>query len=267
MNLFSIDKNRPKDYHCNCEYCQKFKGVIFDPDGKLFNCRKREGYLLAGEQAHIAKTPYPIALFLIKKFTKRTEWILDPTIGIGTTAVEAKKQKRNIMGIELNPNWAFYTKQNCRRYIGKHYIVSGDVRKWKDYLHGMPKVSLIINNPPYSADNQETRQYEYDKRNLAFLGEDETYYNLIGKIYNEMGQELLLPGGHLGIGVKDMVRSQKPYLLHKYLAETIDKKIYKFVGTWILPHYPKTLFMNTYPKRFPNVKIPLYQTILCWQKK
>ena len=274
--MFTVKKELPKDYHCDCKYCRKFKGVILDLIGQRINCRRRIGYHWL-EKSHIAKTPFPIAAWAVSELTRPGDWVIDPTIGIGTTGVEAKKQGRNIEGIELNYDWARITAINCQQYTGQHLIHVGDVRDWAELLSGK-RYQLMVSNPPYSGDenqviktdedgyivDRESNLYDQDKRNIAFMKEGKEYYKLLGSIYNGIGKNFLNELGYLVIGVKDMTHNKAPYLLHKYIANEIDSEIYKFLGTWILPHYPKTLFMNTYPKRFPEVKIPLYQTILVW---
>lgn len=280
MELLSIKKEMPDDYHCNCFYCKKFNGVIFDANGNRINNRRRIGYHFLGEHAHIAKTPFGISMWAVSSLTKENDFVLDPTCGIGTTLVEAKKQNRQALGIELSHQWARYAAINCQEYPGRHLVVNGDVRDWRKHIPKDLNITLVLNNPPYSGDenvsikseggevvDRDWHGYDNDERNLAFLKENAGYYRLLGDVYNGLGQSRLKKGGHLVIGVKDMVHQKKPYLLHKLIADTIDKSIYEYVGLTLLPHWPRTLFMNTYPKRFPKVKIPLYQTILTWRKK
>jgi DNA modification methylase len=230
---------------------------------------------------HIAKTPRFIAAWAVSQFTQPGDWVFDPTIGSGTTGVEAKKQNRHILGIELNRNWARMTAANCQQYPGKHLILNADVLDYIDRLERFEPVQLVVSNPPYSGDenvgirtdsdgevtDREFSWYDADKRNLAFKKENKDYYNTMNRIYNTIGRTLIHPGGFLVIGVKDMMRAKRPYLLHYNLANEIDTRIFDFHGTWILPHYPRTLFMNTYPKFYPGTKVPLYQTISVWRKK
>ena len=277
---FTINPGTPPDYHCSCEYCVKFKGTILDENRNVINCRRRVGYHWL-ERSHIAKTPFPIAAWAVEEFTEEGDWVVDPTVGVGTTLVESKKRGRNAVGIELNHEWARIAALSCQHHAGKHLVIGGDARDWKRLLDIDYPFKLLVNNPPYSGDENQVVQsdedgyivdrksnmYEKDKRNIAFMKEGPKYYKLWAEIYNGIGELYMIPGGHLVIGVKDMVRNKAPYLLHRFLARTIDVNIWEFVGTWILPHYPRTLFMNTYPKRFPEVRIPLYQTILVWRRR
>jgi len=52
-------------------------------------------------------TQKPLALFtwILKKYTKESDLILDPFLGSGTTAEACKLLKRNFIGIEINPEY------------------------------------------------------------------------------------------------------------------------------------------------------------------
>ncbi len=41
---------------------------------------------------------------LLRRFTKKGDWVLDPFLGSGTTLIECKRLGRNGVGVELNPN-------------------------------------------------------------------------------------------------------------------------------------------------------------------
>jgi hypothetical protein len=47
---------------------------------------------------------------LLRRFTKKGEWVLDPFLGSGTTLIECKRLGRNGVGVELNPGVARSTK-------------------------------------------------------------------------------------------------------------------------------------------------------------
>ena len=283
----------PHDYHCSCSYCAKAIGELRPVDGSYYSRLERRQYYASvekGKGGHIAKTPLHVARWAIQQYTQPGDWVLDPTIGAGTTAVEAMTQGRNVAGMELefthvveaNVQKAYDELPAFPRIQAK--IGYGDARNIASFLEaaGSQQFSLVINNPPYSGDvsmpspkgklrGKEHRhletQFKYDKDlpNLAFLKEGQEYWDTMETIYRAC-IDRLRPGGHFVVGVKDMMRSRQPFLLHKQLCELLEGLGMDFVGTAFLNHYPRTLFLNTYEK-FYGVKPPFYQTISVFQKR
>jgi len=60
---------------------------------------------------HSAVFPEDLPSWFIKLFTKQNELVLDPFIGSGTTAVAAKKLKRNFLGIDINNDYCQLTQE------------------------------------------------------------------------------------------------------------------------------------------------------------
>ena len=79
----------------------------------------------------------------------------------------------------------------------------------------------------------------------------------------------LKKNGKIVIIIKDMVQKKKAWLLHKMLIDRILERTdeLKYFGCFMHKHIPTTMFMNTYPKRFPEVKIPLYQAGIVLRKR
>jgi len=272
-------KRLPRDYHCSCSFCKGgYSGMLIRSDGSKYSRRVRSYYYDEGERVHPAKTPLHLARYCVQTYTESGDWVFDPTIGAGTTAVEALNFDRNVVGIELcyYDNVLLNIRKNCRD--GKRYkIFHGDAIDCGKFLKKAGrKFRLIINNPPYSADTivqwgftgsgKEVRYETGESGNLAFKRENDEYYKFIRDIYQEACKHLLF-GGYFVVGVKDMMRQKKPYLLHFYLGKILEEFL-SFKEMILLPHYPPTLFMNTYRKRYPEVeKIPLYQTILVFRKE
>jgi hypothetical protein len=283
----------PPDYHCRCDYCTKIIGELRPIDGSYYSRLERREYYAKAEtrkedgSGHIAKTPLHIARWAIQAYTEDNDWVLDPTIGAGTTAVEALTHGCNVAGMELeygsvlqeNVELALtYTQaQGCEAKIAQ-----GDARNIGAFLRGagMPTTyKLVVNNPPYSGDVSaypkrdsegkvtENASYLYDPDlpNLAFLKEGDEYWETLGTIYDACIERLAI-GGHFVIGVKDMMRNKEPYLLHKELCDLIaGNDEMEFVGTAFLKHHPGTWFLNSYEKTH-GVKPPLYQTISVFKK-
>lgn len=277
----------PPEYHCTCSFCQKALGELrAAPSAPYYSRLERREYyeskIESGREGHTAKTPLHVARWAIQKYTQPGDWVLDPTIGAGTTAVESITQNRNVAGMEVQ--YEEIVKANVAKNIHdgvEARIRIGDARTIGTFLKEIDKrFSLVVNNPPYSGDEHQTsfipEGYQHQSKrftykeglpNLAFLKENEEYWNTMAMIYRDCLQ-YLEPGGHLVIGIKDMIRKKAPFLLHeKFCHMIMALGGLTFVGTAVLRHYPSTMAMNTYPKRFPDVKIPLYQTINVFKKR
>ena len=164
VNLLSR-KNYPRDYHWKeGKYSVPLLGEIKKKDGSYYSRLERREYCCKEEKDHIAKTPLHIARWAIQNYTKINDWVLDPTLGAGTTAVEAIRLNRNCMGIEIEKSYIPIINRNVElnNIYGKSVIVEcGDARDLKMYLNNrikkIGKFSLIVNNPPYSGDLDRKR--------------------------------------------------------------------------------------------------------------
>jgi DNA modification methylase len=281
-----VKKETPKDYHCQCDYCLQVIGNLRPLEGKPYSRLERREYYdksEVGKSGHIAKTPLHVARWAIQAYTKVGDWVFDPTVGAGTTAVEALTQGRHAAGVELQFEEILKANVRRARRIAPRptphvKLKIGDARKIGEFLKTLKSpVQLVVNNPPYSGDEHAgvgaktdplktwTTSYESGLPNLAFLREGEEYWKALQGIYAACAEHLV-PGGHFVVAVKDMMRSRKPFLLHKDLCDLLTKVGLTFVGTAFLRHYPTTLFLNTYEKRY-GVTPPLYQTISIFKKR
>jgi hypothetical protein len=289
-----IPGHTPDDYHCDCSFCRKVIGELRPADGSYYSRLERRQYYDPREgqsnsgMAHIAKTPLHIARWAVQAYTNPGDWVLDPTIGAGTTAVESITQGRSAAGMELE--FTPILKENVARALSRApdgvtaHVAEGDARNISDILADIPAPTLVINNPPYSGDvsmpspgprgrgkefrdEEITYQYNTDLPNLAFLKEGPEYWRTMGDIYSKC-IEKLAPGGHFVTGIKDMMRNKKPFLLHLDFCRLLDELALDYVGTAFLKHYPTTLFMNTYKKHHGGgvINPVFYQTINVFRK-
>jgi hypothetical protein len=279
----------PADYHCTCDYCKVVIGELRPADGSYYSRLERRQYYGGkekGKGGHIAKTPLHVARWAIQTYSVEGDWVLDPTIGAGTTAVEAITQRRNVAGMELE--YGDILVENVKKALTmepamKAHVGRGDARNIGPFLGELgARFTLVQNNPPYSGDvsmpspskdgrgkehrEKETR-FDYDTSlpNIAFLKEGQEYWDTMEKIYSTCVDHLV-PGGHFVIGVKDMVRKKEPFLLHKMYCDLMTRIGLEFVGTAFLKHYPGTLFLNSYEKMH-GTKPPYYQTISEFRKE
>lgn len=91
-----------------------------------------------------------VARNLIEKYTKEKDKILDPSIGSGTTLIEAKLLNRNALGIDINPN-AVKLSNEALRFDSKNTTIqkalTGDARNLSSLKDC--SVDLIVFHPPY----------------------------------------------------------------------------------------------------------------------
>ena len=277
----------PDDYYCKCKFCQKVIGELRQKDGAYYSRQERQKYynpIEKGKYGHVAKTPIHIARWAVQRFTEVGDWVLDPTVGAGTTMVEALIQQRKAVGIELQ--FKEILLKNVSQFAGnKEAIVGvGDARLANKFLEGLgKKFSLIVNNPPYSGDEHWTtfnvpedhpentwsttmKAYNRILPNLAFLKEGEEYWRTFLEIYGVCAK-FLRPGGRFVIGVKDQMRQKKPDQLHMKFAEILASiPSLQFEGVAVLNHYPRTLHLNSYPKLY-GVDPPYYQSIIVFKRR
>jgi len=67
---------------------------------------------------------------LLRRYTKKGEWVLDPFLGSGTTLIEAQRLGRNAVGIELSKKVLDQTKRNIAKEVNpikiKLEFINGD---------------------------------------------------------------------------------------------------------------------------------------------
>ena len=284
----------PEDYHCRCEYCTKnYLGEIYDTKRNTYYsqlCRNK--YYIPNKGSHIAPGHFQGYRWAIQRFTKKGDWVFDPTVGTGTTIVESINNGRNAVGIELE--FGDLTQANIDHQgetPGKyHFFPSGNARELNKLLNSVglkeESLSLLINGTPYpkiagvSSDgyerafsrdvpNQKDKIRDYQiEENFGSQRLTGNYWPWVIQMYLDSIPHLK-KNGKIVIIIKDMVQKKKPWLLHKMIMDRILERTdeLKYFGSFIHKHIPSTMFMNTYVKRFPEVKIPLYQTGIVLRKR
>jgi len=94
---------------------------------------------------------------MIKRYTKKGEWIIDSFAGCGTTLIEAQRLGRNCIGIELQDNIAKRANNLIKKEPNLHGVIcnveNGDSLTI-DYnaildRHKQKNVQMLIMHPPY----------------------------------------------------------------------------------------------------------------------
>ncbi len=94
---------------------------------------------------------------LLRRYTKKGEWVLDPFLGSGTTLIECKRLGRNGIGVELRPTIAKMAgrlvKKEADPFSNQCEIIVGDSTEL-DFINivkrlGISSVQFLIMHPPY----------------------------------------------------------------------------------------------------------------------
>lgn len=94
---------------------------------------------------------------MMKRYTKKGEWVLDTFAGCGTTLIEAQRLGRNSIGIELQPNIVEMAnnliESEPNSFNTVNQVIEGDSSKinYENVLarHEQKSVQLLIMHPPY----------------------------------------------------------------------------------------------------------------------
>jgi DNA modification methylase len=183
---------------------------------------------------HPAKFPETLAGEFIKFFTKSRQWVLDPMIGTGSTAVAALRAGRHSVGIELNPRYVRIAReviQDERLALGERAarleakILAGDAAGLADL--DLPVIDYVLTSPPYwdmlharGAETQRERRGEPDldvvySDHPADLGNIRDYDEFLERliaIYARLAM-VLRPGAYITIIVKNIKKGGKIYPL------------------------------------------------------
>lgn len=95
-------------------------------------------------------SPY-IPRNLILRYSADGDTVLDPFVGGGTTAVEAKLTNRNFIGVDINPNAIGITNSKLNfecEFSPKFTIMQGDARNL--FMLADESIDLICAHPPYA---------------------------------------------------------------------------------------------------------------------
>jgi len=197
-----------------------------------------------GVLVHPAKFPETMAQDFIEFFTKRSQTVLDPMAGTGSTLIAALRAGRNSYGIELNPKYAGIAEQiiqDERVTLGAQAenliseIINGDALKAANYK--LPTVDYILTSPPYwdmlhakGAETQKKRRtssetdvfYSDDPKDVGNIHDYEKFLEMLVEIYTGL-KPLLRERAYLTIIVKNIKKGGMIYPLAWDLARELGK--------------------------------------------
>lgn len=143
---------------------------------------------------------------LLKRYTKKKDWVLDTFAGSGTTLIECKRMGRNAIGIDLSEE----ALESARVNLSKEENVYGSVINlinadstaisFKEIIDrcGILSVQMVIMHPPY----WDIIKFSSDERDLSNAGSVDSFLSGIRKI-GEQVYSILDDGRYLAIVIGD----------------------------------------------------------------
>ncbi|MCO6474493.1 MAG: DNA methyltransferase [Melioribacteraceae bacterium] len=147
---------------------------------------------------------------LLRRYTKKSEWVLDPFLGSGTTMLEAQRLERNCVGIDLQKKAADVARKlvkeervefNVPENV-KSKILVGDstnpafVNKIKSSI--TDKVQFIMMHPPY----WDIIKFSGDKNDLSNASSEEAFLSMFEKVLDN-SLDLLEPERYFAVVIGD----------------------------------------------------------------
>jgi hypothetical protein len=131
---------------------------------------------------------------LILRYTKETDWVIDPFLGSGTTLIECRRLGRNGLGIELNADVAkraeeLIERQKTRKSVRTEVVVGDaktvDAREQLDAA-GAKNAQLLIMHPPY----HDIISFSEDEKDLSNAPSTDEFLQMFGRVLDNVGPVL-----------------------------------------------------------------------------
>jgi 16S rRNA G966 N2-methylase RsmD len=171
---------------------------------------------------------------LLKRYTKRNDWVLDAFAGSGTTLIECQRTGRNSLGIDLSEEALNKAKINLSReqnpYGVEAHLVNADSTavSYRDLLakYGINSIHLAIMHPPY----WDIIKFSEDERDLSNAGNVEQFLQGIRKIAHEI-HSVLEEERYLALVIGDKYSKGEWIPLGFYSMNEVMKEGYRLKST------------------------------------
>ena len=179
--LIWASKNKKSKYTFNYQSLKCLNDDLqMRSDWTLPICSGNERIKKNGKKVHSTQKPESLLLRILLASTNKDDFVFDPFLGTGTTAVVAKKLGRNYFGIENEKKYFETAKQRLKRTmkIEDHYLDTIKNNKSKPRIPFGSLVELGIIKPGMSV-------FDYNKKVNAKIMADGSikYQNSEGSIH------------------------------------------------------------------------------------
>ena len=143
---------------------------------------------------------------MMRRYTKRGEWVLDVFAGSGTTLIEALRLGRNCLGVELQPHVAERARERLVDTPNPHavdYDITVGDSATADFgallrERGAESTQLVMMHPPY----YDIIKFSEDERDLSNAGSVDAFLERMGQVV-ERAAAVLDRGRYLVLVIGD----------------------------------------------------------------
>jgi len=179
---------------------------------------------------------------LLRRFTKKGEWVLDPFLGSGTTLIECKRLDRNGVGVELNPAVAKSAKSIIEKEKNPNkvtsLIITGDSSKvdFPDELkaYKINSFQFVIMHPPY----WDIIKFSSKKSDLSNANSIQSFLKMFGDVVENF-YPVLDKKRYCAVVIGDNYESGEWIPLGFYVMQEMMKKGFKLKST-IIKNFDQT---------------------------
>jgi len=227
------------------------------------------------ELGHPAIFPAALVRRLIECFSgSEDRVVLDPFVGIGSTAIAAEAEGKIGIGIEISEEYAQKAKQRPRLLTakpgGERIIHTADAADLLKYVEP-DSVDLVITSPPYwdillrkrTADYKETRHYGSAERDLGKIRRYHDFLYALQRVFKPV-YDTLKAGKYCCVVVMDLRKKDRFYPFHADLTNYLKQIGFELddIIIWDRRHEYNNLRPLGYPSVFRVNKAHEYILIL-----
>ena len=179
---------------------------------------------------------------LLRRYTKKGEWVLDPFLGSGTTLIECRRLGRNGVGVELNQKVARTAKTNTSKEKNQFKVTtkilsgnSGTINlKTELKKLNINSFQFLIMHPPY----WDIIRFSNKKDDLSNAGSVREFLNSFCKVI-ENSYPFLDKGRYCAVVIGDKYSSGEWIPLGFYVMQEMINKGFKLKST-IVKNFDQT---------------------------
>ncbi|HWQ15752.1 MAG TPA: DNA methyltransferase [Roseiflexaceae bacterium] len=131
---------------------------------------------------------------MMRRYTRRGDWVIDPFAGSGTTLIEARRLGRNALGVDLQPAAAELARRlasaepSQQRTVAEIYTGDSATFDFRGALerHGRQQAQLLVLHPPYF----DIIRFSDDPRDLSNAGSVEAFLERLGQVVENVAPAL-----------------------------------------------------------------------------